>query len=378
MTVATALVSGNDPLPLLAEQATHQALASAGQTHANGVLLLLTPEFTRHAQATVTAVARAAQCIQVAGGIAAGVFTETGWVIDRPAAAVMVFAGGLSLGHPDTEGSPILSYASGNFPREWRDNGNRFGGSYTAGAGQDDPVVWRQSRQVETADCNVQILGARVDIEVSSGLQLLSEAQVVERANGFDLERLGGQTAIKSLHRWLPEEMREFAEHAAQNPHLHQLVAVLVEHAEEDAAQALISGQYRPIAIIAVNADHSLTLAEHISPGQRLAWAIRRPTTAEIDMRQSIMRLRTHAPRPSGALVFSCIGRGPYFYGGDDRDLITLRERCPGLPILGAYGTGQIAPTSRAGSPSNRALQNAVVTAFITKTAKKTHVQSNS
>ena len=44
MTVATALVTGNDPLPYLAEQATHQALARAGLTHANGVLLFLTPE----------------------------------------------------------------------------------------------------------------------------------------------------------------------------------------------------------------------------------------------------------------------------------------------------------------------------------------------
>lgn len=74
MSVATALVSGNDPLPQLAEQAVKEALQKAGLTHANGVLLFLTPDFARHAQKTITAVARAAQCTQVAGGIAAGVF----------------------------------------------------------------------------------------------------------------------------------------------------------------------------------------------------------------------------------------------------------------------------------------------------------------
>lgn len=99
MTVATALVSGNDPLPQIAEDAIRQALAKAGLTHANGVLLFLTPEFARHAQHTITAAARAAQCsTQVAGGIAAGVFTESGWVVDRPAAAVMVFGRGLFTG----------------------------------------------------------------------------------------------------------------------------------------------------------------------------------------------------------------------------------------------------------------------------------------
>ena len=99
MTIATALVTGNEPIPQLAEKAVQQALGKAGLTHANGVLLFLTPEFARHAQHTVTAAARAAQCTQVAGGIAAGVFTESGWAVDRPAAAVMVLGGRLSLGH---------------------------------------------------------------------------------------------------------------------------------------------------------------------------------------------------------------------------------------------------------------------------------------
>jgi small ligand-binding sensory domain FIST len=71
--------------------------------------------------------------------------------------------------------------------------------------------------------------------------------------------------------------------------------------------------------------------------------------------------------------MFSCIGRGPYFYGGDDRDLMRLRQRFPGLPVLGTYSTGQIAPSRR----GNRLLQNSVVTALIseTSTCKEVHVQ---
>ena len=60
---------------------------------------------------------------------------------------------------------------------------------------------------------------------------------------------------------------------------------------------------------------------------------------------------------PAFALMFSCIGRGPFFYGGEDRDLLALRERFPDLPILGVYGSGQLAPTQQ--------LHNAVVTALI-------------
>lgn len=374
MTVATALVSGNDPLPQLAEQAIAEALAKAGLTHANGVLLFLTPEFARHAQQTVTASARAARCTQVAGGIAAGVFTEAGWAVDRPAAAVMVFGRGLSLGHPEIGDPPLLSYAGGEFPPEWAASETRFGGSYAGSAGHTETLVWQQSRLAPEQRCNVQILGATVDIGVSSGLRLLGEPLPVERSNGYDVERLGGQAALKSLNRVLPLELRHSAAHQ-----LHQISAVLIA-GDGDAKQALAEGRYRPLAIIAVNADQSLTLTEHVAPGQRLAWAIRQALSAEADMRQTLARLTAKvalAKAPAAALMFSCIGRGPYFYGGEDRDLIALRQRFPALPVLGTYGTGQIAPTvptPGAAQHCNRQLQNAVVSALISR--QGSHVQS--
>ncbi|WP_301100837.1 FIST C-terminal domain-containing protein [Propionivibrio sp.] len=370
MTAATALVSGNDPLPQIAEDAIRQALAKAGLTHANGVLLFLTPEFARHAQHTITAAARAAQCTQVAGGIAAGVFTESGWVVDRPAAAVMVFGRGLSLGHPQAGDAPLLSYASGNFPPEWSTSGTRFGGSFAGSVGYAETVIWQQSRLAEKQRCSVQLLGADVDIGVSSGLRLLGEPLPVERSNGYDLERLGGQAALRSLNRVLPLELRQNTAHQ-----LHQLSAVLID-SDDQAENALAEGRYRPLAIIAANADKSLTLTEHVAPGQHLAWAIRQTLSAEADMRQMLDRLaaNTLTNDPVGALMFSCIGRGPFFYGGEDRDLNLLCERFPALPVLGTYATGQIAPTPRAVQPCNRQLQNAVVTALISR--QKAHVQS--
>ncbi|HAS51229.1 MAG TPA: histidine kinase [Gammaproteobacteria bacterium] len=370
MTVATALVSGNDSLPQLAEEAVHQAMAKAGLTHANGVLLFLTPEFARHAQPTITAVARAAQCTQVAGGIASGVFTETGWVVDRPAAAVMVFGGGLSLGHPEAGDQPVLSYAGGRLPPDWSVSGTRFGGSFAGNVGFPDAVVWQQSRLAEQHCCSVQLLGANVEVGVSSGLQLLGEPLRVERSDGYDLERLGGQTALKSLARILPLELRQNV-----TQQLHHLSAVLLD-SDTNAKEAMAEGRYRPLAIIAANTDNSLTLTEHVAPGQFLAWAIRQPLAAEADMRQMIDLLAGTAAKPTCALMFSCIGRGPYFYSGEDRDRDVLCERFPGLPVLGTYGTGQFAPTTTGAHGLNRQLQNAVVTALVSKRLKEAHVQS--
>ena len=375
MSVATALVSGNEPLPQLAEEAVSQALEKAGLTHANGVLLFLTPDFARHAQQSVTAAARSAQCTQVAGGIAAGVFTESGWVLDRPAAAVMVFGRGLSLGHPDLPDEPTLSYTGSTFPTDWSQAATRFGGSFTGTVGYADPVAWQQGRLADQQRCSVQLLDTHVSIGVSSGLRLLGAAQPIENSAGYDLDTLGGLKAQDSLQRALPPEYRVHATLPLQH-----LTAVLIDgescRTTEDAHTALAEGRYHPVAIIAANADRSLTLAERTAPGQMLAWAIRQPLSAEADMRQTVARLAANTPDPACALMFSCIGRGPYFYGGEDRDLDILRQQFPGLPLLGTYGTGQIAPATGAEQRGNRQLQNAVVTALISKRPKEAHVQS--
>ncbi len=374
MTVATALVAGSDPLPQLAEQAVYEALKKSGLTHANGVLLFLTPDFTRHAQQTVTAVARAAQCTQVAGGIAAGVFTEAGWTLDGPAAAVMVFGRSLSLGHPasgEDSDEAILSYTGGSAPAAWKHGKPRFGGIYKSSTAPADTVVWQQGRLSGETGCNVQLLGAHGTIGVASGLRLLGDPVCIETCSGHELYMLGGDSAQINLVRALP------AEYDKQPLPLHELCAVVLDESSNlgcsNAYDAVASGNCRSIGIIAAHPDGSLTLGEHLTVGQRLGWALRQPLAAEAGMKDVLNRLACDAPNPACALMFSCIGRGPYFYGGADRDVEALRERFPELPLIGTYTTGQIAP---AGANNNQTLQNTVVTSLVTTLPRLAYVQS--
>jgi small ligand-binding sensory domain FIST len=375
--LATALVSANEAHPQLAEEAVQQALAKAGLTQASSVLLFLTPEFSRHAQAAVTAAARAAQCTQVAGGIASGVLTEAGWALDRPAAAVMVMGGELSLGFPSadllsvpssvpsSDGGPVLSYASGTFPAEWADASTRFGstfsGSFSGTSADAHPAVWQQSRLSEAQRFSIKFNAAELAIGVSSGMQALGQPIRIDSCHAYDLQTVGGQRAADSLREALPAEFGE------QQPlPLHLFSAHLMD--DEDCVGELTEtgdSCYRSTPIIAVNADHSLTLAEQPRPGQFLVWCMRQAETAAQEMSLCLDRLGTRIAQPAAALMFSCIGRGPYFYGGEDRDLQCLCERFPGLPILGTYGTGQIAPADRRAGYANRQLENAVVTALI-------------
>ena len=83
MKVATSIVLGTKATPALAAQAVSQAMEKAGMTTANSVLLLLTSEFANDPQAAIKASAKAANCTQVMGCSATGIFTEEDWVLDE-------------------------------------------------------------------------------------------------------------------------------------------------------------------------------------------------------------------------------------------------------------------------------------------------------
>jgi small ligand-binding sensory domain FIST len=354
MNAASALITGNEPLPMLAEQAVREALARTGSQHANSVLLFLSGEFTRHAHSAVLAAARAAQCTQVFGGIAAGLCTETGWVLDRPAVAAMVLSGPYSLASGEAHRPlPVLCCASSPFPSEWAES-RRFGTHFHGAAGHS--AVWQQGRPVEHGCAEAQILGADVDIALSTGLRSIGTALTVEAVRGYDVLTIGGQPALDSLLRLLPPDWR-----SRQPLPLHLINATI----DDDEVPACVQAA----AVISTNADRSVSLTVAVHPGQQLRWAIRQPLAAEAEMREALDSLVPKQAEPDFGLFFSCIGRGPYFYGGEDRDLAALIERFPGMPVIGTYGTGQIAFSGN----SSRQLQNSVVTALFSE-SKNTDV----
>lgn len=355
MHAATALVSANDPLPQLAEEAVRQALEklrAGGASHANSVLLYLTQDFSRHIQPTLLAASRAAACTQVAGSVAAGVFTESGWVLDRPAAAALVLGGPLALQPGRAGEEPLLSLASASaLPPEWAVPGNRrFGALHLdALAGAPGPV-WQQARPTPDHRLSLQLAGSRGAVALSCGLRLLGPALPVGEVAGHSLLTLGGQGALDVLQRLLPLDLRE-------QRLLHHVTAVVAEpgHVLEYPEDP----RCRLLPVLDTGPEGTVTLADRVVPGQTLAWAVRQPLAAEEDMRRTLAGLADTVPAPELGLMFSCIGRGPYFYGGEDRDLLAFTDRFPGVPLLGLYGSGQIAPLN-----GGRLVHNGVVAAL--------------
>lgn len=339
-TVATGFATADRATPELAALAVRNALNRVDAQLAGTVLLLLTPQFHRHAQAAVTAAARCSHSLQVVGCTAPGVFTEEQWSLDAPAAAALVLCGETGLVPPD-EQAPVLTLATPSALRKGniRTGAPRLGMLSTDIEGEASGCVWTRSKVAEANHCGNSFSHARVAIGVSRGLRPLTPALTVSDSDGHELLALDDQPALASLEAALPAELRELE----GLPVSHLFAAV--PEAGLEATQALAEGRFRLLPIISASPEEqSVTLALPLDPGDRLFWVLRRPVAAEQDTGQMLDGLAAEVPDPDFALLFACIGRGPYFFGSEDRDLALIGERFPGLPVLGAYGAGEIAP----------------------------------
>ncbi len=343
MKAGSGLAFGQRPLAELAEQAVGEALERANCQRAEQVILFLSKEFSRHPLPGLHAAARAAACLQVSGCTASGLFTERGWQIDQRAAAALVLAD-LPL-MTEASAGPQLSFSGqGRLAYDWLNDQAR------AGIVDSDGNAWQQTRTSNDLRSTLSLPGLRAKPVLARGWRALAEKQTADLVDGHELRHLGGQPAADSLRRVLPGELRT-------HPPLHQL--------------CLIRDNNMPgISILSINSDASLTLAEPLQLGEQLRWAMRQPLATEQEIRQQLAAAVNANKPPLFALMFSCIGRGPLFYGDDDRDLLAFREHFPNTPLLGAYGTGQIAPSPNGG---NLLFQNAVLTLLYERNDVQSH-----
>jgi small ligand-binding sensory domain FIST len=88
-------------------------------------------------------------------------------------------------------------------------------------------------------------------------------------------------------------------------------------------------------------ANRSVMLAQALEDGQWLCWA--RVAVTQDGARMTDELMAELKLVPDFALLFSCLGRGTGF-NSQNRDLIQLRQRFPGMPLIGIESESVIAP----------------------------------
>lgn len=330
MNVATGFAQGHEPNAELVQRAVVQAMSGVRADIAGSVLLFLTSPFREPSHA-LKAAARAANCTQIMGCVAPGIFTEKESAINLPAAAAMVFTHGVALQcAPSAAAAHTLVLAgAGEIAAGWSDaGGTRFGVLTAAGM-----PLWRNGRIEAAGYCEASLQGVNGTVGVASGIRMLNTFNPVTAVQGHDLVFLGGKPALQTLQQAWPTDAGELV--------LNRLMACVAE-SEEAAAR----GQFQTLALMGANADHrSVTLSHPVASGLWLCWALRDTDQAERDYLQMLdqQQAALSAP-PDFGLLFSCLSRSPLLDIGSERDLQLLRRRFSAMPLIGCYGMGEIAP----------------------------------
>ena len=385
MKVATGLAIGAQAKPELAAKAVELAMAKANIHAPSSVLLFLTSEFASDPQSAIKAAAKAASCTQIIGCSATGIFTEEDWVIDSPAAAAMVFSdlnfshlnfshlnsSHLSSSHPKANESSnnllLTLTAPSAINTTWLNSNEpnqsvlRFGGVSGDATGHGSFSVWQNGKGNTQGYCEVTLNNVSSAVAATHGLKLLSLPRKITACNGNDLLSVANIPALTSLNSAWQKHGSTWQKHDKSTTDLayHQLMIVYAAKANQ-----LERGEYNLASIIIANKDKdSITLTKPLQEGDWLSWAIRDIDAAQIDMVKTASALRRQLnAEPEFALLFSCLGRGPYFYNGTDQDLALLKTLFLKLPIIGFYGNGEIAPINGV----NELLQNSAVLGLFT------------
>lgn len=338
--IATGLSYGTHPIIEHAARAVKIALEKADITQAESVLLFMTPEFFDEAEAAVRLAARTARCLQVSGCIGYGILTDHDWILDGPGIAAMVFGKDTVISpHSSDSTKAFLSFGTpqGFDPNWLHDEMPHIGAIASDPLGQGNYKHWQGARIKEDNCVDLALNNVDAGFAVAQSFKTLTKPGVIGAADGLDVVSIEDSPALDVLLDALPATVKK------SDLPLHLLLGG-VTFGQTD--NAINEGRFHLDHIISTNPEnHSITLTSELQAGEHLFLAIRDTLSAELGMKQAI---DTATKKLSGkadfGFMFPCLGRGPSFYGGSDRDIEILRETNPGMPFIGFYGNGEIGP----------------------------------
>ena len=100
--------------------------------------------------------------------------------------------------------------------------------------------------------------------------------------------------------------------------------------------------------IVGANPDAGqLAVGQMLREGQLVQFHLRDAQTSTENLSNMLEEYQsTSFESETGALMFSCLGRGKYLYGEPDHDTDLFREKIGNLPLTGCFCNGEIGPVS--------------------------------
>jgi small ligand-binding sensory domain FIST len=183
-----------------------------------------------------------------------------------------------------------------------------------------------------------------LDTVVAQGCRPVGELMRVTGCDGNLLYELDGRPALEVLQELfaaLDERDRHLASTAL-------FVGVLMDEFREEPRV----GDFLIRNLIGVDPRRgAVAVGEHLQEGMRVRFHLRDAETSAADLHAMLKGYEKASPEaanPSGALLFSCLGRGEGLYGRPNFDTGVFREHLGDVPVAGFFCNGEIGPVGGA------------------------------
>ncbi len=179
--------------------------------------------------------------------------------------------------------------------------------------------------------------GLEVDTVVAQGCRPIGRPMRITGCNGSILTELDGRPPIEALRETfdgLDERDKSLAQQSL-------FVGIVIDPFNDDPQP----GDFLVRNLAGLDPrTGSLAVAEKLEEGRIAQFHLRDADTSaqELDALLTRYAAGRRTDEESGALLFSCLGRGSYLYGRPDHDTDVFRDRVGPLPLGGFFCNGEI------------------------------------
>ena len=177
----------------------------------------------------------------------------------------------------------------------------------------------------------------RVRSVVSQGCRPFGRSFVVTKTDRNFIVELGGKPALQKIHE-LAGEIPPL-DRALLQRGLHLGVAIDASKREHRRGDFLVR------SVVGVDQERgALAITDVVRAGQTVQFHLRDAASASEDLQLLLEEAANNGSTPSGALMFSCNGRGQRLFKIPDHDARTLTEQFADVPVAGFFAAGEFGP----------------------------------
>jgi small ligand-binding sensory domain FIST len=213
---------------------------------------------------------------------------------------------------------------------------SKFGGLASGGPVPGANRLLLGDRSFRSGAVGVALSGnLAVETIVAQGCRPVGKPLLATRCQGNVLMELDGQPpleALRDLYQALPERDQQL---------FRTSLFVGIEMRENQVEYR--EGELLVRNLVGVDeASGAIAVGAELHPMQVLRFLLRDARTAAEDLERLLDRSSARASPPSGALLFSCLGRGAHLFGRPDHDTDLFRTKIGAVPLGGFFCNGEI------------------------------------